>query len=45
MVDEVDYLLASDPGPTAGTARNSGRPAPDSSAVTSRSDETSEGQR
>ena len=45
MVDEVDYLLASDPGPAARTAGNSARPAPDSSAVTSRSDESSEGQR
>jgi 2-polyprenyl-6-methoxyphenol hydroxylase-like FAD-dependent oxidoreductase len=45
MVDEVDYLLASDPGPTALTAGNSARPAPNSSAVASRSGERSEGQR
>jgi 2-polyprenyl-6-methoxyphenol hydroxylase-like FAD-dependent oxidoreductase len=43
MVDEVDYLLASDPGPTALTAGNSGRPAPDSSAVPHRTDERIEG--
>jgi 2-polyprenyl-6-methoxyphenol hydroxylase-like FAD-dependent oxidoreductase len=45
MVDEVDYLLASDPGPTALTAGNSGRPPPDSSAVPYRTDERIEGQR
>jgi hypothetical protein len=45
MVDEVDYLLASDPGPAALTAGNGGRPAPDSSAVPPRRDECSECQR
>jgi hypothetical protein len=43
-VDEVDYLLASDPGPAARRAGKSARPAPNSSAVTSRSDESSEDQ-
>ena len=45
MVDEVDYLLASDPGPAARAARSRAGPATDSLAVTSRSDEGSEGQR
>ena len=45
MVDEVDYLLASDPGPTALTAGNSGRPAPNSPAETSRNHKSSESQR
>ena len=45
MVDEVDYLLASDPGPSARAARSRAGPATDSRAVTSRSDEGSEGQR
>jgi 2-polyprenyl-6-methoxyphenol hydroxylase-like FAD-dependent oxidoreductase len=45
MVDEVDYLLASDPGPTALTAGYSRRPAPGSSAVPYRTGERIEGQR
>jgi 2-polyprenyl-6-methoxyphenol hydroxylase-like FAD-dependent oxidoreductase len=45
MVDEVDYLLASDPGPATLTAGNSGRPAPDSASVQSRTDERIEGRR
>jgi 2-polyprenyl-6-methoxyphenol hydroxylase-like FAD-dependent oxidoreductase len=45
MVDEVDYLLASDCGPSERAASNSVRPASDSSAVPPRSDEWSEGQR
>ena len=45
MVDEVDYLLASDRGPSERAAGNSARLASDSSAVASRSGESSEGQR
>jgi 2-polyprenyl-6-methoxyphenol hydroxylase-like FAD-dependent oxidoreductase len=45
MVDEVEYLLASDCGPSARAAGNRARPSPDSSAVTSRGDESSEGPR
>ena len=45
MVDEVDYLLASEPSPTALTAGSSGRPAPDSSVVPHRTYEIVEGQR
>ena len=45
MVDEVDYLLASDRGPSERAASNSARLASDSSAVASRNGESSEGQR